>query len=135
MQSRKPARAVMAALALAVLASACGGPPRWPQPGSGALLHVVLLWYRADMPPAERDALVALYVERVRSVPGVDAVWLGRPAGTPRDVVDNTYDQLVLMRFCDAAAAAAWQTHPVHEELLQRFGRHFARVLVYDAAE
>lgn len=119
-------------VAVSLLLAACSSLPTTSLPGGEARLHVVLFWLKPDMPAAERAAMPAAIREKGMQVPGVDSIWVGQPAGTPRAVVDNSYDLMVVMRFQDAAALTAWEPHPLHQELLARFGPHVAKIQVYD---
>ncbi len=122
----------IATAAFSLLLAACSSLPSTSLPDDGSRLHVVLFWLKPDMPAAEREAMPRELVAKATRIPGLEAVWNGRPAGTPRDVVDNSYDLMLVMRFRDAAAAKAWDTDPVHLELVARFKPHFAKVVVYD---
>jgi Stress responsive A/B Barrel Domain len=119
-------------LAGLLLLAACSSLPSTMQPGDGSRLHVVLFWLQPDMPPAERAAMPVELAQKAARVPGLEAVWTGGPAGTPRPVADNSFDLLLVMRFRDAAAAKGWDDDPIHLELLARFKPWFARVVVYD---
>ena len=115
-------------LASILFVAACSSLPSTSQPGDGSRLHVVLFWLKPDMPPAERAAIPVEMAAKAKLVPGLDAVWTGGPAGTPRDVVDNSFDLMLVMRFRDAAAAKAWDDDPIHQQLVARFKPWFARV-------
>ena len=119
-------------IAASLLLAACSSLPSTSQPGDGSRLHVVLFWLKPEMPAAEREAIPVEMAAKAALVPGLDAVWTGRPAGTPRDVVDNSFDLMLVMRFRDAAAAKAWDDDPIHLQLVARFKPWFARVVVYD---
>lgn len=117
------------------LFAACAAPRPLSTPGGAAISHVVVIWLRPDTAPDLRQQLVADFLRVAGDVARCDAAWIGTPAGTPRDVVDNSYDLLIVLRFPDAAAAAAWQTLPAHQELLGRLRPHLQKLLVYDARD
>ena len=67
------------------------------------------------------------------------AVWFyrskvgaGRPAMTPRDVVDNSYDVGLCVVLDDAAGHDVYQDHPLHKEFIARNKPNWKRVQVYD---
>ncbi|MEQ1634391.1 MAG: Dabb family protein [Planctomycetota bacterium] len=121
------------ALALALVAlTACATSPSTSKPGDGSRLHVVLFWLKADMPASERAAMQTELAGEAQKVPGLLDCYMGGPAGTQRDVVDNSYDLMLVMRFADAAAAEGWDTDPLHLDLVKRFAPHFRKVVVYD---
>lgn len=121
------------ALSVALLAvAACATSTSTSKPGDGSRLHVVLFWLKPDMPAGERAAMQTELANQAQKVPGLLDCHMGGPAGTQRDVVDNSYDLMLVMRFADADAAKGWDTDPLHLALVKRFAPHFAEVVVYD---
>jgi hypothetical protein len=41
---------------------------------------------------------------------------IGKPAMTPRDVVDNSYQYAIISSFKDKAGQDAYQVHPIHND-------------------
>lgn len=68
-------------------------------------------------------------LSKVESI--VDIQW-GPPAGTPRKVVDNTYDYAFIPMFEDAAGHDAYQIHPLHKKFVSEFEYLFKDVKIYD---
>ncbi len=123
-------------LAQAALLSACASVPHVTAPGAGALVHVVAFWIKPSAPPELGTRMVEFYTRRLHgSVPGVEVVWIGKARPSGRDVVDDSFSLMSIVRFADGAAEADWQTHPVHEELRTLMGEHLERVVVYDFVE
>ena len=58
----------------------------------------------------------------------------GFPAGTARDVVDNSYGVALLVEFAAAADHDLYQDHPDHHRFIAEYGGLWSRVRVYDAA-
>lgn len=123
-------------LAQAALLSACASVPTVTSPGAGSLTHVVALWIKDTAPADLRTRIVEFYTHRLHgSVPGIEVVWIGSARPSTRDVVDDTFSLMSIVRFADSAAEVGWQSHPVHEELRTLFGTHLAKVTVYDFVE
>lgn len=123
-------------LAQAAFLSACASAPAVTTPGTGSLLHVVALWIKDTAPDDLRARIVEFYTRRLHgSVPGVEVVWIGAARPSDRDVVDDSFSLMSIVRFADSAAEVGWQSHPVHEELRALFGTHLAKVTVYDVVE
>lgn len=120
------------ALVLATVLAGCATAPSTSKPGDGTRLHVVLFWLKPEMPVSERAAMQTELADQAQKVPGLLDCYMGGPAGTQRDVVDNSYDLMLVMRFRDATAAKGWDTDPLHLALVKRFAPHFAKVVVYD---
>lgn len=131
----RSARRAGAALFGLVLAG-CATPAAHTRPGSGALVHVVAFWLEPDAPADMTARMRDFYLARVvRNVPGVQAAWIGTPRRSDRDVVDDSFSCMSVVRFASAADEARWQAHPVHDELKRMFEPHLRRVVVYDFVE
>lgn len=105
------------------------------QPQSGHVSHTVLFWFKPDQADAMAAAVHAFYLEWVPGVAGVEQLFVGRPLGTAREVVDNSYHLMSFTRFRDRDAADAWQRDPVHDKLRTLLGPGLDRVQVYDNRE
>jgi len=94
-------------------------------------VHAVYFYLVDDISDADRkafeEALVTL--SKVESI--VDIKW-GPPAGTPREVVDNTYDYAFIPMFEDAAGHDAYQIAPIHRKFVDEFEHLFKEVKIYD---
>jgi hypothetical protein len=95
-------------------------------------VHVVLFWMKDDAPADAQAKLLADCKELLGKIPGLTAFDAGRPAMTPRDVVDNTYAVGLLTAFPDKAGHDAYQTHPLHLQFIERNKANWKRVQVYD---
>ena len=95
-------------------------------------IHTVFYWLRTDATEADRKQLVDDCVSYLGKIPTVRQVWAGRPAKTPRNVVDNTYDVAVTLVLDDRAGHAVYHDHPLHLEFIARHQRWWRRVRVYD---
>lgn len=128
--------ALLVAVSAVLLLGSCAGAPMVTRPGSGAVVHVVAFWLDPDTSAAAREAMTAIYLERVpREVPGVEAVWLGPARPSDRDVVDDSFSLMTIVRFSNGDAEIGWQTHAVHDALRASFADHLQRVVVYDFIE
>jgi len=95
-------------------------------------VHTVYFWINDTAPASATDQLLADCQAYLSKIPGLVAIDAGRPAMTPRDVVDNTYAVGLLTAFADAAGHDVYQTHPLHLEFIARNKANWARVQVYD---
>lgn len=98
-------------------------------------IHQVLFWLKKDAPAAARDQLLADARELLGKIPTVKHLWAGRPAMTPRDVVDNSYDVGLCVILDDAAGHDLYQDHPLHKQFISRNKDGWTRVQVYDFVE
>jgi hypothetical protein len=130
------ALSLLAALAILLVVPCACSTMAAGAPGSGKLVHVVAFWFKPSAPKDLAATVSNFYRTRVQGrMPGVEAVWVGPPQPSDRDVVDDSFSLMSVVRFTDHAAEVAWQTHPIHDELRRLFEPHLAKVTVYDFVE
>ena len=95
-------------------------------------VHTVYFYTRPHTPAAAIDQLEADCRAFLAKIPGVRQFFTGRPAMTPREVVDNSYAVGLTVILDDAAAHDAYQTHDLHLQFIARNKAHWQRVQVYD---
>lgn len=95
-------------------------------------IHLVYFWLKEDASSEQRDQLAADAHSLLAEIPGVRHIWAGRPAMTPRDIVDNSYDVGLCVILDDKAAHDAYQTHEKHLTFISRHKPYWQRVQVYD---
>jgi hypothetical protein len=93
---------------------------------------MVYFWAQGDDPVQSAELIIAGCQEHLANIPGVLRLEAGRPAGTARDVVDNSYAVGLLVEFADAAAQDVYQDHPDHHRFIAECSRYWSRVQVYD---
>ncbi len=96
-------------------------------------VHVVYFWLK----PGQTDAQVAEFEAGLRQML-TDSLHastghVGKPAGTPREVVDNSYDYCLIVTFDDAASHEAYQQEPAHDRFREINERFTERVQIYDS--
>lgn len=95
-------------------------------------VHTVFFWMKPGVSDADRQQLLRDCLELLGKVPTVKEIRVGRPAQTPRDVVDNSYDVGLTVMLADKAAHDIYQQHPLHLEFIKRNKQNWVRVQVYD---
>ena len=90
---------------------------------------------RADLSPAERQALIDTFEQAIREIKDVRGVRVGRRivhgAGYEQSAPDSA-DYLVTIDFDDLAGLQAYLRHPAHVALGASFNRSLSSALVYD---
>jgi len=98
-------------------------------------IHHVYFWLKKDVPATAADQIIADGRSLLSKIPGVSHCWLGKPAMTPRDVVDNSYQVGLCVILTDTAAHDVYQTHPLHLDFIGRNKANWERVRVFDFIE
>ena len=96
--------------------------------------HAVHFWLVDGITDAERETFVE-EVKKLANSENVAEFRLGKPAGTPREVVDNSYDFQIVVGFESQAAHDAYQSDEdaVHSHFVATCKHWFAKVLIYDS--
>jgi len=95
-------------------------------------VHTVFFWLKDNAPASAADQLANDCLRLLKGIPGIVAIHAGRPANTPREVVDNSYAVGLSVTLADRNAHDVYQDHPLHHEFIARNREHWHRVQVYD---
>jgi hypothetical protein len=98
-------------------------------------IHQVLFWLKKDVPQDAREKLIADGRELLGKIPTVRHLWTGKPAMTPREIVDNSYDVGLCVILDDSAGHDVYQEHPLHKDFIARNKANWERVRVLDFVE
>ena len=94
--------------------------------------HVVVFWTDPANPNAA-DELIAGANQYLKPIPGVLQFHIGKMVGSPRPVVEQSYQVALNLVFPDKKAQDDYQVHPMHLDFVAKvFKKHCARVVVYD---
>jgi hypothetical protein len=99
------------------------------------LAHVVLLKPRADVPPAERQALLAAFEGAVSEIPSIRRLQMGRRVllgASYESAAPDVADYLIMIYFDDRAGLDAYFRHPAHERLAGLLQESLGSAAVYD---
>ncbi len=99
------------------------------QPG---FIHTVLFWLKPGTSQEARQQILDDCRELLGSISTVRFLAVGEPAGTPREVVDNSYEVGLVVHFDDKAGHDAYQKAEKHLEFIRRNEAVWARVQAYD---
>lgn len=95
-------------------------------------IHMVYFYLREPGNNAHASQLAQGCRTHLPNIPGVLRLEVGFPAGTPREVVDNSYGVALLVEFADSAAHDVYQDHPDHHRFIEECRSLWSRVQVYD---
>lgn len=94
--------------------------------------HLVFFWLKEGTPDAVRQEMIQDCNEKLKQIRAVRHLSAGRPAMTPRDIVDNSYDVGLCVVYDDQAGHDSYQDDPLHKAFLAKHKEHWKRVQVYD---
>ena len=94
-------------------------------------VHMVYFWLKEGVTQEQRTAFHQGVADLTKCKTIQDA-FIGPPAMTPREVVDNSYDYALLVHFANKADHDAYQVDPEHHKFIQDHRDLWARVQVYD---
>lgn len=93
-------------------------------------MHTVLIWADDE---ADMGVLIAESKEFLEEIDEVQTYFIGTPAMTPRNVVDNSYSALLTMTFDSQEDLKTYLDHPAHVSFLKKHKKHWNRILIYDS--
>jgi hypothetical protein len=105
--------ALFAILASGLLCSCAQmGYPSGPKRGN--VEHVVLLWLNEPGNAAMKQKMIDTARTFPKEIPGIVSMSIGDAVPSDRDIVDDSFDLGLVIRFKDKAALDAYEKHPVH---------------------
>ncbi len=99
---------------------------------SKGLVHTVFFWLK-EKNNTEHQALLRLGLEKLATISQIKIAYIGSPAETDRDVIDNTYNFSITFVFDSEEEQATYQSHPDHLLFIENCAYLWERVQVYDA--
>jgi len=99
----------------------------------GKFVHVVLFWFKN---PEDKSACIKFekslhsFIEQSAFV---KSMHIGKPAGTDRAVVDNSYTYSLVVSFDSKEAQDKYQDEPVHKKFVEDCSDMWDRVQIYDS--
>lgn len=94
--------------------------------------HTVYFWLKSDITEAQKDDFMK-GLHSMKEIESVIDYEVGVAAGTPREVVDNSYDVALITSFKDAAGHEAYQVHPIHDAFREIAGPVIDSLRIYDS--
>ncbi len=94
--------------------------------------HVVIFWTKPELPNSADDLLAGIE-KFLRPIPGVLHFHVGKMVGSPRPVVEQTYQIALTLTFTDKQAQDDYQIHPLHVQFVNEvFKKNCQKVVIYD---
>jgi hypothetical protein len=97
-------------------------------------VHHVYFWLKD---PASEENRIKL-IEGLKKLSKVSAIrnfYIGVPAATRRDVIDDSYSVSWLLFFDEPGAQDRYQTDPIHLKFIEEYSSLWSKVIVYDSLD
>jgi hypothetical protein len=95
-------------------------------------VHAVYFWGQADLTEDDKQD----WLKGLRTLPGIETVqqgFVGVPADTHRDVVENTYTVALILIFLDKNGHDRYQADLTHLAFVETCARYWRKVIVHDS--
>ncbi len=96
-----------------------------------SFVHTVFFWMKEDLSD-EEARFFEEGMEKLGKTPSILSYKWGKPAGTPREVVDNSYSYAWIVDFASSEDQDAYQVDPVHLQFIEDCKDLWTKVQVYD---
>ncbi len=94
-------------------------------------IHTVY-FYAAEGLTEQRKTEFMTGLAELAKTPSIQKVYYGPPAGTDREIVDNSYLVAWICHFDSAADQDAYQKDPIHLKFIEDYQDVWGKVLIYD---
>ena len=96
-------------------------------------LHVVFFWFKNPNYESAIDDFIEGVETYLQQIDVIQTYHIGKPAGTPREVVDNSYSVSLVLSFDSKADQDTYQAHQAHKDYIAEYQYLWERVQVYDS--
>jgi hypothetical protein len=94
-------------------------------------IHNVFFWLKEETSEDEKVSFLKA-LKKLAEIKTVRSLYAGKPAGTPRNVVDNSYDFALIVHLDDKEGHDAYQVDPIHDAFAASQSHLWAKVQVFD---
>jgi hypothetical protein len=129
----KNATLILAAVVALVFSSCTSCPFGHKTTAKGKVEHIVLVWLKRPGNAADRAALIATAKKFQAEISQIQHLSVGSAVPSEREVVDDSFDVGLVMRFNSKTDMDIYEKHPVHVNAVKQTLMPLAKkLLVYD---
>ena len=96
-------------------------------------IHHVFFWLKENDESNREQLIEGLKI--LSSVSTIKQYHIGVPAGTNREVIENTYNVSWMILFDNAADQDSYQVDPIHLNFVKEYSHLWHKVVVYDTID
>ncbi|MCA6074688.1 VOC family protein [Fulvivirga sedimenti] len=104
-----------------------------PAPIPGKFVHSVYFWLKNPDSESDKKEFLASLEKFIQSSKYITSYHIAPPAGTPREVVDNSYTFNLVATFESAELQDLYQKEDVHLTFIEEASHLWERVQIYDS--
>ena len=91
---------------------------------------MVFFWLK---PEADADEFITSTESFLKQVKEINSYHLGKPAGTPREIVDNSYSVSLVVTFDSKEDQDIYQKHEAHLKYIENNNMKWTTVKIFDS--
>ena len=99
----------------------------------GNFIHVVYFWLKDPEDKYKNEQFLESQKDYLGKVEVIIDSFIGSPANTPRDVVDNSYTYSLILTFKNKEDQDVYQEHAAHQKFIEDSQHLWTKVQVYDS--
>lgn len=96
-------------------------------------VHVVYFWFKNPKNENDRALFEKSLKQFMDASQYAETKFIGKPAETPREVVDNSYTYSLICSFASKEDQDKYQTEPPHLVFVEECKHLWEKVVVYDS--
>lgn len=97
-----------------------------------AFIHTVFFWTNEEVSAEDKAAFAKNGLKGLSKISSVYKFYMGPPAKTSEEVIDNSYDFALVCHFKNEADQDAYQVDPIHLKFIEDYKHLWKKVVVYD---
>nr|WP_128766318.1 Dabb family protein [Leeuwenhoekiella polynyae] len=126
-------RFFLSLLILCFMTGSCANKSSNPKEFDSNFAHVVYFWLKNPDSQEDCKAFEASLKKFLSTSEYAKTKFIGKPANTPREVVDNSWTYSIILTFPSKEIQDKYQQEPVHLKFIEESEHLWEKVQVYDS--
>lgn len=126
-------RIVLSLIILCFMSVSCNTESSKEKEFDSNFAHVVYFWLKNPDQKEDRKAFETSLKQFLSTSEYAQTKFIGQPANTPREVVDNSWTYSIILTFPSKEIQNKYQQEPVHLKFIEESEHLWEKVQVYDS--